>query len=333
MCLQKSRKSWGGLYTIFWHNREMPADRSRLIAILQALFVTLLWSTSWVLIKFGLRNELPAITFAGLRYMLAFLCLVPFILLNSKRLDELRKINPKDWGRLAMLGILVYTVTQTAQYLGLAFLPAAMLNLILNLTPIFVGLSGFHTIGEGLSPMQMVGILVTTVGVGIYFLPIMLPSTQVVGVFIAVTCLGGNVLASLFGRKINREGTHSPLIVTFVSMGIGSLLMLTLGLLTQGMGRLAWADWAIVAWLAVVNTALAFTLWNHTLRTVTALESSIINSLMMPQIAVLALIFLKEVITPKETIGLILVGIGVVIVQLRRSNASIRSELSTGRPV
>jgi len=48
----------------------------RVTAVLQALFVTFLWSTSWVLIKIGLE-QIPALTFAGLRYSLAFLCLVP----------------------------------------------------------------------------------------------------------------------------------------------------------------------------------------------------------------------------------------------------------------
>jgi len=42
-----------------------PPDRLK--AILLALLVTFIWSTSWVFIKIGLR-EMPAITFAGLRY-------------------------------------------------------------------------------------------------------------------------------------------------------------------------------------------------------------------------------------------------------------------------
>ena len=49
----------------------------RLVAILQALLVTFLWSTSWVLIKIGLA-EIPPLTLAGLRYSLAFLFLLPF---------------------------------------------------------------------------------------------------------------------------------------------------------------------------------------------------------------------------------------------------------------
>ncbi|HKZ55913.1 MAG TPA: DMT family transporter [Anaerolineales bacterium] len=48
-----------------------------LSAVFQALFVTFLWSTSWVLIKWGL-DEIPPLIFAGLRYGLGFLCLLPF---------------------------------------------------------------------------------------------------------------------------------------------------------------------------------------------------------------------------------------------------------------
>ena len=50
-------------------------SRLHLQAVLTALFVTFLWSTSWVLIKLGLRASLPTVTFAGLRYGLAWVFL------------------------------------------------------------------------------------------------------------------------------------------------------------------------------------------------------------------------------------------------------------------
>ena len=68
----------------------------------------------------------------------------------------------------------------------------------------------------------------------------------------------------------------------------------------------------------MVNTALAFTLWNLTLRELSAVESSIINSTMLIQIAILAWIFLGERITWQEGAGLLLAGAGVLLVQLRR---------------
>ena len=128
----------------------------------------------------------------------------------------------------------------------------------------------------------------------------------------------GNTASSLLGRKVNLQSHLSPLIVTFVSMGIGSIVLLLIGGVTQGFGHPSISDWGIIAWLAVVNTAFAFTVWNHTLQTLTAVESSIINSLMMPQIAIMAWLFLGETITTKEIVGLILVGVGVLVVQLRK---------------
>jgi drug/metabolite transporter (DMT)-like permease len=78
--------------------------------------------------------------------------------------------------------------------------------------------------------------------------------------------------------------------------------------------------WAIILWLAVVNTAFAFTLWNHTLRTLTAIESSIINGTMLIWVAIFAVIFLHETITVKELVGLVAASLGTLLVQLRFTN-------------
>jgi len=298
----------------------MSTPSSRITAILQAIFVTILWASSWVLIKLGLRNSIPAITFAGLRYGLAWLCLTPFILFKREGRFALKQLSRTDWLRLGTLGLVFYTLTQGSQFLGLAYLPAAMLSLLLNLTPVVVGVTGIFLLSERPTTFQWFGIGLATVGVGFYFLPTSLPHTQVIGMIVALVGVLANAGSSLLGREINRTGMLSPLLVTFVSMGIGSFLLLVIGTITQGLGSMTWRDWAIIIWLAVVNTAFAFTLWNQTLRTLTAVESSVINSLMMPQIAILAFVFLDERMSTKEVLGLILVGLGVLIVQLKRQN-------------
>lgn len=298
----------------------MSTSSSRITAILQAIFVTILWASSWILIKIGLQNSLPAITFAGLRYGLAWLCLVPFILFRREGRSTLRQLSRSDWLRLGILGLVFYTLTQGSQFLSLVYLPAAMVSLLLNLTPVVVGIAGIFFLSERPTTFQWFGIGLATVGVGFYFLPISLPQAQVFGVLVALMGVLANAGSSLLGREVNRSGRLSPLSVTFVSMGIGSFLLLVTGIVTQGFGLMTWRDWAIIIWLAVVNTAFAFTIWNHTLRTLTAVESSVINGLMMPQIAILAFVFLDEVLSTKEIWGLILVGVGVLIVQLKRQN-------------
>jgi drug/metabolite transporter (DMT)-like permease len=79
-----------------------------------------------------------------------------------------------------------------------------------------------------------------------------------------------------------------------------------------------WQSWAIIAWLAVVNTAFAFTLWNVSLRTLSAMESSIINNTMAVQIPILAVVFLGERLNGRQIWGLIIAVVGTLLVQLGR---------------
>lgn len=302
------------------------------MARLQAAFVTFLWSTSWILIKIGLRSDLPPVTFAGLRYTLAFFCLAPFVLMNPSYRRELQSLKGKDWKTLILLGLLVVGLTQALQYAALAYLPAAMTSLILNLTALLVGIAGIFVLREIPTPLQQAGTVMTILGVGLYFLPIAISGSQWIGITLALLCMLCNVLASLLGRQINRSRVYSPLMVTFISMAAGSFPMLLVGLLTQGMGRMAALDWLIVIWLAAINTAFAFTVWNNTLQSLTAIEASVINSLMLPQIAVLAWLFLKEDLTFKEILGLVLVGVGILLVQITRIRKATREESKVKQP-
>jgi drug/metabolite transporter (DMT)-like permease len=268
-----------------------------------------------VLIKIGLK-DIPALTFAGLRYCLAFLCLLPFALLSTSR-EAMRRLSIRQW-LLILLGLTYYTVVQGANFLGLAYLPAASVSLIWNFTSLVVAMMGLAWLAERPGIMGWTGLTLSIGGAAVFFYPVVFPATQVVGILVCMVGMFTNAGASTLGRYINYHQDIPPLVVTTVSMGIGAVVLLLVGGMVQGIPSLGVTHWAIIAWLAVVNTAFAFTLWNHTLRTLPAMESSVINSTMLVQTALLAWIFLGESLTIQKWIGLLLTGFGVVIVQLRR---------------
>jgi drug/metabolite transporter (DMT)-like permease len=285
-------------------------------AVLQALFVVFLWATSWVLIKIGLQ-DIPALTFAGLRYTMAFLCMLP-IMLFSRQSRSLRKISRNTWGRLALLGIIYYAITQGAVFVALAYLPAVTVNLLFGFSNIAVAVMGILFLAEYPTRFQWSGVLLAILGTLIYFYPVTLLSNQLFGILVAIIGLVANSGSSILGREINRRGDIHPLNVTTISMGIGSIPLLIAGIAVQGMPTMTTQGWIIIAWLAVVNTAFAFTLWNLTLRSLSAMESSIINGTMLIWIPILAVIFLQEQVSTKEVIGLVVVAIGTLFVQLRQ---------------
>lgn len=285
-------------------------------AALQALLVTFLWSTSWVLIKLGL-GEIPALTFAGLRYGLAFLILLPLALRPQAR-AELARLRRRDLWRLARLGVVMYGLTQGAQFLALAYLPAQTTSLLLSFSPVLVALLGALLLGEHPHPRQWWGVALYLAGAGLFLYPVDLAGARAPGFIVALVGLLSNALAALLGRSLGREARLSPLAVTFVSMGVGAATLLVSGLSVQGLPSLSAQSWLIVLWLALVNTAFAFTLWNLTLRRLSAVESSVINNTMLIQIALLAWLFLGESLRVRELSGLLLAALGTLVVQLAR---------------
>ncbi|MES0361639.1 MAG: DMT family transporter, partial [Anaerolineales bacterium] len=192
----------------------MPRINSHTKAVFQALFVVFLWATSWVLIKIGLQ-DIPALTFAGLRYTLAFLCILPFVLL-SRQMRSVGKISKRTWWQLLGLGLLLYTITQGAIFLTLYYLPAVTVNLLWSFSTVMVALMGIIWLAENPTRFQWVGVLLATFGAVIYFYPATLLTNQLLGVLIAVVGVLANAGASILGRDVNRKGNIHPMTVTTI---------------------------------------------------------------------------------------------------------------------
>lgn len=288
---------------------------SHLKAILLALLVTFLWSTSFILIKWGLA-EIPPLTFAGLRYSLAFLVLLP-LAFTSKNKAAIRNLSQKDWTKLILYGLLFIAFTQGAMFMGLKLLPAVTVSLWLNFTPLIVAIMAILFLHEYPTIFQWGGAILFIIGIFTYFFPVSLSESQGLGLIVMTVGVLANSSSSVLGRDINRSGKFNPLVVTVISLGFGSIVLLVSGIIIQGLPPISTQNLLYLLWLAVINTALAFVIWNYTLRTLTAMESSIINGTMLIQIAILAWIFLGEGITLQEIIGMSVAAAGAVLVQVK----------------
>jgi drug/metabolite transporter (DMT)-like permease len=224
-----------------------------------------------------------------------------------------RDLSAGQWRRLAVLGLVFYTLTQGGQFLALYYLEAVTVSLLLNFTSLLVALFGIAALQEVPSPLQWGGIIVFLAGVAVYFIPGVASGGKALGYAVAGVTVCANAAAAVLSRFVNREKGAPPLVVTGISMGVGAVALLGLGLVVQGLPRISPIGWAIILWLAAVNTALAFTLWNRSLRTLSAVEASMINSTMLVQIAVLAWLFLGERPGARDVLGLILASAGIAL--------------------
>lgn len=289
---------------------------SHFTSVIQALLVTFLWSTSFIIIKLGLK-DLPPLVFAGMRYFLAFIILLPFLFKN-KNFSNLRKTDKKDWYRLLILGLLFYSITQAAQFIGLSLLPSVTVSIILNFTPLFVAIIAIIFLSEIPTFLQWFGVILFISGVFVYFYPLKFSTEYLSGIAVMFLGVLANAFSAILGRSVNREGKLTPVVITVISMGFGSIILFIISLIIEGLPNLSLISIIYIVWLAAVNTAFAFNLWNLTLRNLIAVESSIINGTMLIQIAILAWIFLGENLTFIKILGMIIISIGAFFVQIKK---------------
>jgi drug/metabolite transporter (DMT)-like permease len=299
-------------------------DRHRR-AVLAAFFVTLLWSSSWVIMRVGMDDEdLPPLTFAGLRYAAAALILGIVTVARPTTRAEVRAIPPAGLRRLALLGVVFYAINQGAVFIAVDGLTVATTSLVLSLTPLLVTVASGRVLGEPPSSSLFVGAMLVPVG-SLAYLSGDLGATTI-GLIAALIALTANTTSTLMGRSVNRAAHTSPLVTTAVSMAVGAVLLLGTGLAVDGFVALSAKAVVIILWLAVVNTALAFTLWNLSLRQLRAGESAVINNTMLLQVALLGWLVLDEVPSPLQWVGLVVVSVGIAISQLGgRNGAAIRT--------
>jgi drug/metabolite transporter (DMT)-like permease len=279
-----------------------------------ALAVTVLWSSSWVIIRFGLDDEgLRPITFAGLRYSTAALVLIGVVASRPRARADVRSLERKELAGLAMLGVVFFALTQGAQFIALDNQPAATTSLVLAMTPLLVAVMAGRSLGERATARQFGGAFLVVGGAVLYFSGSL--AATAIGMIAATVGLSSNVAGSLLGRNINRQHHRSPLVTTTVSMTIGAVVLLGAGVAVEGVPAVTLAGGLVILWLAVVNTALAFNMWNHSLRHLTATESATINNTMLVQIAALAWIFLDESPSLVQVVGILAVTVGITVGQ------------------
>jgi drug/metabolite transporter (DMT)-like permease len=290
------------------------SDQHERRALLLALFVTVLWASSWVIIRYGMDDEgLRPITFAGLRYTTAAIVLIGVVASRPGARAAVRLLDRRQVVGLAILGVILIAIAQGAQFVALDNQPAATTSLVLSMTPLLVALVAGVSLGEKATKRQIMGAALVAAGAVLYFSGSL--AATAAGMAAALVCLVANGAGSLLGRNVNRDLRRSPLVTTTVSMAFGAIVLLATGFAAEGVPTVSGRAWLFIGWLAVVNTAFAFTIWNHTMRHLTATESAAINNTMLVQIAILAWIFLGERPSAIQVIGILAVTVGITLGQ------------------
>lgn len=286
---------------------------SRWSAILTALFVTFLWSTSYILNKWAFATGVGPLTLAGLRYGVAALSLTVIQRKGARgQRPPLR--------HLIGLGLAGYLVAQGFQYVGQFFVTPTQASLVLSVgNSLLALLAGYVALRERPMGIQWLGLAGALGGVLLYYYPWQLERGSIIGAGFILLSGVGYAVQLVSNRRLLQQGKARPVDLVLIPMAAGAVSLLVIGLSIEPWPTLSWRLLGLMLWLGTVNGALAFTLWTWSQRTLQAFESSLLNNAMLLQIALLDVLLLGRSLGLRQVVALALTGLCILLVQVART--------------
>src|ERR1700761_5065694 len=173
-----------------------PASEA-MVALVPLLFV-LLWSSSFVTAKVGLRHLSPLL-FVAIRLVACALVLAALMLVLRRSWQALSN---GRWFHCAVAGALLNGVSLMGPHVALVTTPAAQIALVQSLAPLMTAACGVVLLRERLRTLQWLGLVLGVAGVGLVVGGAALESAaRVTGLALAFVGVIGIVAGTLyFGR-------------------------------------------------------------------------------------------------------------------------------------
>lgn len=291
------------------------SDNPRFHAIFLLILLSLIWGSSFILIKIGLTVFAPD-EVAALRVTAASLLMLP---VSLAKVRELQNAHVAKLFVSGMLGVFIpaflFAFAQTR-------LNSSVAGIMNTLTPLFVVLTGAVFFGQRFRRMTVTGIFLGLAGAVVLILSGARGSIADINVFsllVVVACISYGANLNLVKYKIN---DLPALTITSISLlFIGPLAMVYLfgftGFVTRFTGDTnAWRACGAVVLLGIMSTSVALFLFNRLVKISTPLFTSSVTYL-IPIVAVLWGTLDGEKLYIGHYLGMVTILAGVYIANRR----------------
>lgn len=285
-----------------------------------AVVACLLWSSAFVGIKIGLQYTTP-LQFAGIRFMLAGLLILPFCGDPRRYLHyviDQRKI------------VLVVAFFQTALlyalfYLGMSMVPAAVAAIVVGSQPLIVAaIAHFVAVSERMTARRLVSILLGLSGVAVIGMTrgeiTLRGGSQFLGL---VLLLVSNASSGLGNIIVSRsKAPIPPLVLTSSQLFLGGLALFLLSIPLEGFPAdpHPFAYYASLLWLSFLS-ASAFSIWFKLLKKegVVVSDLNVWKFLIPVSGACLSwMIIPEESPEPSSVVGMVCIAIALLVLHTGR---------------
>lgn len=278
-------------------------NRERTFGLLCLIAVMIIWGSTFVVTKTAAR-EIPPLTLATLRFVIASVILVP-IALSRGGLQRLPQ--PLPWRNLilmALTGVAAFAITFNY---ALVYGAAAQGAIVYALVPAGIALAAVLFLRERVSRWRVLGMVLSVIGVVIVAAGGDSSFDAPNPVLGAMWMFGAVLAWTSYTILAKRLAAADPIVTIAVVSTLGAMMLLpvaTIEVLTSSVAfEPTLAAWGGALFLGVFASALAYIAYGFALRVLDATVVGVYTNL-NPIIGVAAaVLFLGEVLYPSQIAG------------------------------
>jgi len=279
-------------------------------AIVQVIFVIVIWGSSFSITR-SVMGRLPPFFFAFMRFSVATLSLLFYWFLQRRKITWPDKL---PWFTLFCMGLTGVTFFYIFFNWSLLYTNASTGAMLQGFIPACIVLLAVIFLGEKISVRQLLGIIVSLVGVVLVSsgsVPAAIGDRPLLGNFLMIVSVISWAIYTILSRK---TAQIHPLIVTSIISVIGTVLLIP-AVLVESRGQvwpvMSGMDWLSTLYLGILASAIGYFLYNRALEHLTASQVGIFLNLDPVVGAVIAVVVLKESIGLWQIAGVVLILGGV----------------------
>ncbi len=285
---------------------------TRAKAIFALAMVCLLWGTTWLASKEGVRN-MPPLQMAGIRQIIGGLCYVLFFVARGERWPK-----GKEWQSILVLSFLNFIIANGLSTWALKYISSGLAAIIGAIFPLWLVVIGLFSAKAKMPGKALLGLLLGFGGVCIIFyehLQDFLSGDFRFGILLSLVATWAWAFGTIYTKK------HAANFNPYFSIG---LQMVISGIALTGVSysatdtipiaAIVWQSWAAIAYLVIFGSVISFIAYLYALQNLSTEQASL-YAYINPIVAVLLgwLIF-SEKLTMFIAVGGVVTLLGVYLV-------------------
>lgn len=289
------------------------------LPIIALLWVSIVWGTTWVASKEGVKH-MPALQLAAIRQFIGGVLYISFFLWKKAPWPK-----GKQWKFILILSILNFVLSNGLSTWGVKYISSGLGAIIGALVPLWVVVISLFR-GERLHKLALIGLIIGFSGICVVFYDhlsdFLIPGFRF-GIFVSLIATLTWAFGTLYTKK--KASSFNPYFGLGLQMFISSILLFAYSGATGtvvSLSAIPAISWWAIGYLVLFGSVLTFIAFIYALQNLPA-EISSIYAYINPIVAVLlGTIIFNESLSPPIIIGgsITLIGLFLVNQSMRKKS-------------